>query len=313
MFDSLLMQNLLGKLQPHPAEMSVYRIDHANLDTLENTAREIAQRFAKLPSTTRNIRLSRLPSATQFMLPGGASLMLHHGSGTIMADRIVATPVHRFENIPPRADLIRQSDTMLRSLMPAGLEKEEDHMQFDDVVQIKAGCAVPNVQTAPPFVTHLISTFRRHLDGLPVLGRASAFLKFAPGFTVEKFVMRWRPVVRVPVDHPKILTGERAAERVLAELSALMPGRTLTLKDYTPSEFKVGYFSLPGKADQTIMAPVFYATFRPASQYEMARAIIVPATPVSYPGFTRVTGTPPRSAAKVVRPVPKPDSEIAHA
>jgi hypothetical protein len=302
--DNAMMDALLGRLAHHRDSVAVYRIRERRLDELEQTAVETAQRFvqnAGLPEM--RYETVRGKDRTRILLQEGIVATLFHASGAVGLKR-GWSPMSRMINVrAERADeegLRRQAEDAVKGLRLAPLGSNEE-LRFERLWKLKAAGSTLKGERGHVVLTRAVGAFRRYLGGIPVWGRASAFVELAAGGEVAGAGVDWRPVAEVPIDETQVLAPEDAALRLLAELQSFLPGDQVSLKDHTPEFFALGYFSLPRRRIQAIMQPVYVGTFRPTGPIpSLGRLIVVPATPAAYEPICRPLAAPPQAAKKPV-------------
>jgi hypothetical protein len=298
-----LQTELVKKIQNFRESVPVFPIRERKLPDLEREAMQLATQFSLLYSDTEpRFHYRRANGTTVIRLPGNAQLALFHNSGAMVVRRILPP----FEKMIGAAEdsraLIERAHGALKKL---GLERwaGEDRLGFERLFQIKANGAIREGRAGDPFLTRAVGAFRRYIGDLPVFGRASVFIKLAGEEFVESVGLDLRVRRDTPIDYARVIHPEAAAERIISELSAGLPGATLGFEHYTPEMFGLGYFSLPKRRAQSIFQPVYVATFRSAGWTTLNRLIVIPASFQQYESIARFVGSPPRSEAK---PSPTP-------
>ena len=122
--------------------------------------------------------------------------------------------------------------------------------------------------------------FRRYVQGLPVLGRASINVTLGGAHAaVTRWGIDWRRVGGKAIGETDVVEPAEG-RRALADLQRRRPERPLTLADFKPRALQLGYVSLPRRQAQSLLEPAWVAILDPAGkQTTMGEVIAVPAAP----------------------------------
>lgn len=301
--DNEMVDTLVATLAHHQDTVRVYRISRLRLDELEAGAVKTLQGFLKDAGLDgARYEMVRCRDRTRILAQEGLAGTLFHASGALALDR-GWNPMSKAIGAADRideAELRSQAEAAVQTL-ELGARNDNEQLRFERLWKVKAAGITVKGERGPVTLTRAIGAFRRHLDGVPVWGRASVVVELAGGGEVAAAGVDWRAVAKEPIDEPKVLPPEDAARRVVGELQSFRPGEPFTLKDYTPEFFALGYLSLPRRRLQTVMQPVYVAMFTPTRPFpSRGRLITVPAAPAAYEPICRPMGAPPPAVKKSV-------------
>ena len=294
--DRSLLHALVQKLEHHEESVPVFAIRERRLREIEEDALGVARLFGTvhgLGETRFDRRRGR--NRTTFQLQENIQATVYHASGALQLtanvapmDAIIASDADTVDE----GDLRRFSDAALERLEIQPLEGLET-LRFERLWRMKATGITEKGERAPIALTRAVGAYRRHIGSLPVFGRASVFVEVAAKGRLAAAGMDWRPVVAKPIDETPVLSPEHGGERVIRELERFDPEQRVTLDDYTPDLFSLGYFSLPKRRDQAVMQPVYVAMLAPTGPIpSVGRVIVVPAAPEAYEPLARRLAAP---------------------
>lgn len=298
--DPEMLKALVSKLSNHKASVPVFRILDRRIDELEHDTIETTRHFiAAAGFGEMRYKLQRDKDATTVQFQEGIRARVFHASGAMSIqrgwrplDKLLATHADRAD----LDQLRREAEAAVRRLQ---LVPQSDAVRFERLWKLKAAAITRDSQRAPVALARVVGAFRRFLSGLPVWGRASAFVEIAAENQIAAAGVDWRPVTEKAVETAKVLAPDEAAHRVLNELQTFLPGERYTRKHYTPDFFSLGYFSLPKRRAQSFMQPVYVAMFKPAGPVpSIGRVIVVPAAPHAYESIARPLAYPPVTTRK---------------
>ena len=297
--DAQLLKALVSKLSNFRPTAPVYRLRDRRVDEIEADARAFAQRFAgTYLDREPRADICRRKDVTTFRLPDGGRVAIFHASGAMLAKRGLRPLEQLITDTDDKAELTARTVAAAKRL---GLDRCHDageRLEFERLWQIKATGMTLQGERGAVALCRVVGAFRRYLADLPVLGRASVFVKLAGDNVVDGAGVDWRPIAGEPVDYAKIIEPEAGAARVLHELSIGSPGGELTLKHYEPESFALGYLSLPKRRAQGFLQPVYVVALRPRGDTTLGRIVVVPASQQHYESLCRPLAAPPRLAAK---------------
>ncbi len=300
--DAQLRKALVAKLAHHRSTAPVYQLRERRVDEIEADAHAFARRFARsyLSHEPRpNVRTSK--ETTTLLLPEGARVVAFHASGAMFAARGLAPFEQLISDTDDQKELTARSMAALKRLElealaghPAG-----ERLELERLWRIKASGMARHGARSSVALCRVVAAFRRFVSDLPVLGRASVFVKLAGEDVIDAAGVDWRPTTGKPIAQAKIIDAETAADRILRELSLGAPGDLLSHRHLEPQLFALAYCSLPKRQVQAFLQPVYVAALRPCGPFAtLGRVAMVPATEHIYEPLGRPIAAPPRLAAK---------------
>ena len=300
--DDRLLKALVEKVTNYKKSVPIFRIPERRPDELDDAVVQAGLRFVKIAGfggMRHSVRRERESSI--FLFQEDIRARLFHASGAIALDRgwrpmdrIIATDATQAD-----LKLLRRHAEQAVNRLQLAPTSTSDQLRFERLWRLKAAGMTRDGKTGPIALTRVVGAFRRYLGGMPVWGRASAFVELAAEARIAAAGVDWRPVVDEPFDTATVLSPEDGAARVLAELQISLPDARYTRKDYTPEFFSLGYLSLPRRHAQTVMQPVYVAMFKPAGPFpSIGRLIVVPAAPHPYESICRLAAPPPLTSRK---------------
>jgi hypothetical protein len=229
------------------------------------------------------------PLLTQMRLPYHGRVDVFHPSGALTA--LMYAPASRTPIVPDEQKLdaapyVREAEEHARTIAQEfGIAGDDLHLEgrFNRKGQ---GTSLPNEnrrpEQTPVAVFEVLSSFRRHLDGLPVLGRASVHVGIGVGSEIIRWGADLRKVENDPFTVASVIDPEAGARRVLDELAWRRPERPCGLDDFEPKAFRLGYVSLGRRYEQRVMQPAWVAILSPRGNTTMGQVIAVPAAERAY-------------------------------
>lgn len=276
--DRKLKEELTEKLSDFYNAIPVYPIKKLSNNEIIDTAKYYASRFMGGNTSVTFRSTEKQNQMTQINLPWDVKMWIY--------DNSYATTIIR--KIKPLEHLINENiDVDKLGLLAAEKMKKLkmdkwklsfENLQFESLGQIKAMGINEEEKRSPSILCRIIGVFRRYINEIPVYGRASISLKLAGGDILESVGIDWRPIEESPVEYTKIIDLEVAAEEIIKKLNSTMPGRSLTLDDYTPIFFTLSYLSMPKTRVQNYMQPVYIAMFKPKNNTTFGHVITIPAS-----------------------------------
>ena len=296
-----LTRTLADRAQNFTDTVPVFRIRSRSLEDIEQEAAECARRFVgrRSPESLRFSSL-RKRDRTVLHLDEGASITAFHASGALAAKRGWNAFDERISDAAEEVDrdlLIRQGHEAV-SKMELDRGAANEKLEFERLWQIKASGMTATGERGMTSVLRAVAAFRRVLEGLPVLGRASVFVKLAVDGKIDAWGRDWRPVHQDVVEHAPVLEPGEAAQAIVRELQTRLPDDEFTLDDFEPARLDLGYLSLGKRRPQTMMQPVWSAQLLPRGPMGTAHMIVVSAAPAAYEPICRVLQVPPPDVSR---------------
>jgi hypothetical protein len=297
--DAPLVEALLAKLTYARERAPVFRLPAPTAPQLVARARDLAARFFGVadPEPVRD-DCCHTADKTVLRLPEGASVTAYHASGALLAVRRLEPFA---ELLPPEAtreSLRARAEETATALRLGACTAERERLEFERLWLVRANGITARGDIGAPVLCRAVGAFRRFVDDLPVYGRASVFVKLAGERTVAAVGVDWRARATDAVDQARLIEPKDAARRMVGELAAAMPGRQPSAKEYEPTLFAVGYFSLPKRRPQGYLQPVYVATFEARGGMTLNRLIVLPAAITPYESFCRRLAAAPASTGK---------------
>lgn len=236
---------------------------------------------------------------TQLRLASDGRMDIFHPSGAIAAAArplSVRKPIATNETKVDRKPIVAHATKIAGVIAKSSIASNEE-MRFESTWEWKAnGETIARgkepINKLPTALFEVLVAFRRYLEGLPVLGRASVHVALGAGETVTRWGIDWRPVKKEPMTHTSVLDPTEGAKRIMDDLFWRRPGRPFTLKDFEPKSFELAYFSLSRRREQSIMQPAWITVLAPRAPMTMGQVVVVPAAPQSFEPMNRPPGRP---------------------
>lgn len=280
--DKKLKQTLLEKLSNFQRTMYVYSIKKLSYDEMIDNSKYYASRFTgsdtdkpfKCPQRKEDLTLINLSLDTK--------MRIYHNSNAIIIDR----KMNLFDNlIEKEYDEKQLSEIVTNEMKRLELDKlklDFEHVEFERLWQIKSTSMNIEKTPEPVIICRIVGAFRRHINKTPVLGGASIFVKIARGRQLQSIGIDWRQIIEKPINNVKIIEPETAAQKLLKSLNYRLPNSVITLEDYKPAFFALGYFSMSKRQKQNYMQPVYVAMFESVTGTTFNISLIIPATTHAY-------------------------------
>jgi hypothetical protein len=287
--DTKLKLDLLGKITKVYDSIPVYTIRKLSVAEIEENAKYYASKFmgSSLPISFSSKQ--REEDSTLINLPWNTQMRIYYDSNSITIKR----KLNLMENLIKEEYKVKQQIEIVTSLSEKlRLDKFRLHFEevkLENVSQIKASGTNIEGKNLPIVICRIIAIFRRFINTIPVYGVPSIFLRIAADNLVDSIGIDWRHIEEKPIEYPRIIKPEIAAEKILENLSNTVPDKTITSDDYVPLAFTIGYLSMPKRWNQTYMQPVYIAKFKPLGHTTLDPILIVPATTYDYEHIS-VTG-----------------------
>jgi hypothetical protein len=218
-----------------------------------------------------------------YLFPDGGKLDVYPLSGAIEATMLeasrrgpIASDERRVERRGLHRELRRLANAIARTLL-----QEDEGLEPEAVWETKGqSITVKGKKAGPIALFDIVGAFRRHVGGLPVLGRASVHVKLGPERRALGFGVDWRRFERV-IAKTSVVSPEEGALRVIAELSRFSPERPVTAF-FEPRSFQLGYVSSTRRAHQRTLQPAWVAVLDPKGDFGVGKVIAVPAAKAQF-------------------------------
>jgi hypothetical protein len=218
-----------------------------------------------------------------FRVAEDGRLQLFEASGA------VAAAIVGVENRKPLAkdeasvypdELIKLTERTAKDLAELRLTADEE-LRFERLWRMRAQGVTFKGERSAVALLQATGAFRRYVQGLPVLGRASINVTLGnANAAVTRWGIDWRRVGGKATGETDVVEPAEGARRALADLQRRRPERPVTLEDFKPRALQLGYVSLPRRQAQSLLEPAWVAILDPAGkQTSMGEVIAVPAAP----------------------------------
>jgi len=293
-----LVRALGDRVSNYRKTAPVFNLIQRPLEVLERDALEFGRRFtAGSGDTGARADLRRDKHSSTALFPNGTTVKLFHGSGAMIARTVLTPAAHLFTQAPPKDTLISRSKDVVRRLGLGQSGGPMERLDFERLWQIKAAGRQQNGTGGYEVLCRAVGAFRRFVHDLPVLGRASVFVKLAADDVVEAAGSDWRACEERAFEEAPVIDPFEGASRVVAELT-MAAGRThVSAEHYDVDFFGLGYVSFPKRRVQSILQPVYVAMLQPRGWTSLGRIVVVAATDGAYEPIGRQLAVPPRPVA----------------
>jgi hypothetical protein len=285
--DKKLKQELLDKLSNFYGSLYVYSVRKMSYDDIIKNAKYYASRFMERDSDEPFRSPKRENDSTLINLSSDVRMRIYHNSNAVVIKRKMNPLEHL---IKEKLDIKQQSEIAINIIKKLELDKAKlpfEQLEFESLWQVNASGITIEKSVAPVTLCRIVGAFRRHINKIPVYGRASIFVKIAGEGLIESVGVDWRPINENPINKVKIINPEIAAEKILENLNSVLPNKVITSDDFKPEFFYLGYFSMPKRQQQHYMQPVYVAMFESLVS-KWNRGIVIPAANHVYEPIHRV-------------------------
>lgn len=281
--DKKLKGELVEQLSDFYESMPVYPIRKLSHAEIEENAKFYALQFFMGKESLASFKsIQKRDDSTLINLPWDTKIRFYHNSNAI----IIRRQMNPLENlIKGKFDINQQAEIAIDIMKKLKLDKwklDFEQIEIESLIQIEASGINLQEKRAPITLCRFIGTFRRYINKIPVYGRASIYVKVAGGNIIESIGIDWRQIEEKPIDNPKIIKPEIAAEKILKNFNSNLPNKIITSEDFKPQFFTLGYFSLPKRQKQSYMQPVYVAMFKDLGPNTLNHIIVIPATNAGY-------------------------------
>lgn len=273
-----LKQELIQKLSDYYPSMYVYQIRTILSSEIEDYARYCASQFMGRATFNFLTPFRRENDSKVIDLPWETKMRIYDNSNAIVIKR----KMNPLDNLIIGDLNLKQQSEIVTNLIN-DLDLDRYRLQFEKlklqfISNIKAGGINVEGERAPEVLCRIVGEFKRYINSVPVFGTIPFLIKIAANRLLESITIHWRPIQERPIDNPRIINPETAAEKILTKLNSFLPNKELTLELYEPIFFALGYYSKPKREVQKYMQPVYLAIFRPVGMKTFNPMIVLPAT-----------------------------------
>jgi hypothetical protein len=284
--DKNLKKILLEKMSNFHSSMPVYSIKKLSYKEMIGNSKYYALQFTGKISDTSFRTSIRKDDLTIVRLSLDTKMRIYHNSNNILINRKMGLFENLIEKELGREQLSKIVINEKNRLQLDKFKMSFENVEFERLWQIKASSMTIEKTTAPTVTCRIVGGFRRYINEFPVHGGASIFIKMAGRRLIQSVGVDWRQIGEKPVNIVRIIAPAIAAERILKELNSRLRGAVLTMDDYEPKLFSLGYYSMPKRHQQDYMQPVYVATFESVTGKTLNASLVIPASPHTYEPVT---------------------------
>ena len=183
---------------------------------------------------------------TLLRIPEQGHVKVFHPSGAVAAEWRGARdrgPIAQNDRTANVAALTTETERAAQMIAQRAVS-DRDELRFEKLWKIKATGITLRGERAPVSLLEVVGAYRRYLEGLPVLGRASVFVTLGAEAQVTQWGIDWRRVRAKPIMHTSVINPDEGARRIMDDLFSRRPEKPLTLDDFEPASFALGYVSV---------------------------------------------------------------------
>ena len=292
-----MLKQMVGKLEQVPERVEVLGLRQIPAEELEARARGIMRECGKvfkvkLEGGDRVVEADR----TLIRLPRGARLVIYHNSGAMRYSSGLAPLEALFEKVELREALVKLVERKVARLNTQEWLGAGQRLEFEKLWQVKASAADRSNKPIAPVLCRVVGAYRLFVGELPVWGPASFAVKLAAAGELDFLDLQVRQTNQEVIDEVEVLRPEQAVRALLGQMATLW-GRS----KFAPAELveqaslRFGYFSLPKRKTQRVLAPVYVADIQTGGDEPMARQFILAASEKNYLPVCEI-GVDPRLA-----------------
>lgn len=203
-------------------------------------------------------------------LPEGARAVVYHASGTLHYASGLGPLAAPFATLEPAPTLVRQLEAAASKLQLASWVGERGSLAFERLWQTKAAGTDREERVSEPTLVRALGAWRQSLDGIAVLGAASATIRLAGDGNIDALGLQMRPYALESVDTAVVIDPELAAREILARLTSVLgkAKERLPTDAIESAEMRFGYLDLGKRKSQHVLAPVYVAQIAIAHKLE---------------------------------------------
>lgn len=293
-----MLEQMVGKIEQVPERVEVLGLRQIPAGELEARARGILGECGKVFKVKLEGGSDRVVEAdrTLIRLARGARLVIYHNSGAMRYTSGLAPLERLFEKIETREALVKLVERKVSRLNTKEWLGAGQRLVFENLWQVKASAADRSNKSVPLVLCRVVGAYRHFVGELPVWGAASFAVKLAAAGALDVLDLQVCQTNHEVIDEVEVLRPEQAARALLGQMATLWSGGK-----FSPGEFveqaslRFGYFSLPKRKTQRLLAPVYVAAIQTGGDEPMARQFILAASEKNYLPVCEL-GTDPRQA-----------------
>lgn len=217
-------------------------------------------------------------ASARYQFPESGLITLFPASGAIEADITNAWqwgPIAQDERKADRAAL-KPVLGRLATALGAQLMSADETLRFERAWETKGRATTLKDEEGATALLSVVGAFRRFIDDLPVLGRASIHVKLGAAGRPSGWGSDWRKCSK-RISKIAIVEPQHAAKRVVETLSRRWSGKEPSIDHYNVELFQLAYFSAARRIGQQLFEPVWVAKLSPRTAMGAGQVIVVPA------------------------------------
>ena len=277
-------EEIAASIENVPERAEVIALRQFSLDEIEGRAK----RFLSTSASACGMSFDRgdwvtYPDHTLVRLTSGARATIYHASGALELVAGLEPMEFLFGKVEEQSKLVKQVEKVAARLNINEWAGQKQSIQFERLWQIKAAAAEPNGKPIDPVLCRIVGAYRHYVNELPVWGAASVAVKVAGEGKLDSVQVQMREPTGEVIDRPEILRPEQAARQIALQLEGLMGKSDVTIDEIAkPQWLRFGYFSLPKRKAQRLLAPVYVASISIKGEDLQAYMFAVSATEKAY-------------------------------
>lgn len=279
-----LLERLSSQVEDTPKSIEVLNLRQYAMEELEPRAWSIlreSSRMFKLQLDRRERVVEK--DRTLIRLPRGARLVIYHNSGALEYSCGLKPLEGLFKKIEPREALVKLVEEKVAGLNTREWLGSDQHLRFEHLWQIKASAAGKDNKVVQPVLCRIVGAYRLFVRDVPVWGPASLAIKLAGNAELDRLDVQVRETTSEVIDRVTVIRPDQAAHTMIQRMSTLWGNTKFSLGEIVrDASLRFGYFSLPRRKAQSLLAPVFVASIRTNGEEPMARQLIIAASEKDY-------------------------------
>jgi hypothetical protein len=292
--DKELKNNLVNLVSNFRESIPIYPIRQLTFDEIKRNGIYFATKFMQMQNIETFIpHIQESYDSTKAYLSEGVTMRLFHNSNSMTIKKNMAPMNNIITDTTDKRLLTERTVDAVKKLDLEKLKLQFEHVEFERLWKIKANGIANENRLGNEILCRVIGAFRRYINKIPVLGRASIFVKLAEKNMIESAGIDWRIIEDRPIDDVKIINPDSAADTIIKNLNSYAPNSIMTTREYEPILFSLGYFSLPRRQPQNYMQPVYVAMFKSIGWTTLNRLIVIPASSDIYEPICRIPQNSP--------------------
>lgn len=257
-----LMDSLAASAGQVPGEVAILGVQELSLEDMQARARQLIGFLSRDDGCQRD-RADWLTEDRQTLvrLPNGGRALVYHASGAVAYHAGLGPLERLFPKMLDKETLTRQVNEAAKRWNLHDWAGEHTTLAFERLFQSKAQGSDRQGAVSEPVLARVVGAFRQSVNGIPVLGAASAAITLAGDGTLDAMSVQIRPLSGETVDTARVIDPQLAARQLSLQLASLL-GRS---KEALPPDviasqtMQFGYLDLGKRKSQRVLAPAYVA------------------------------------------------------